>query len=414
MKRIILLLFLIQISLLLHGQIIADHTVVDKFDDIPQSYINEVRKMWLVYPGESHSSAIRRGLLNLEIDNPVYAVSVVEEGTPESYTTAHLRASRATWGNYENESGWIYSYGEEDWFTNATAIARTKAGITYCNTHNLVIAAIGFGWCGDMLGGNYTAAADPVYGCRWAGHSVYGPDDNRAWGLDAEDYGITGNSVSMDSYLSATQQYIDYCKANGYATNVFLTTGPVDSESTWGGESGYQGHIKHEYIRDYAGADPGRILFDYADILCYNDNGEASTITWNGHTYPSIHSDNMEGGTTGHIGITGALRLAKAMWWMLARMAGWDGVTSTGIDELYKDKSLSPKIEITENELRISMDYSSQDVAVNLYNLHGGLMASDRAYNNTCILNISGLPTGIYLVTLQNSKNICTKKVFIR
>lgn len=26
-----------------------------------------------------------------------------------------------------------------------------------------------------------------------------------------------------------------------------------------------------------------------------------------------------------HIGRIGALRVAKAMWWMLARIAGWDG-----------------------------------------------------------------------------------------
>jgi predicted alpha/beta-fold hydrolase len=28
---------------------------------------------------------------------------------------------------------------------------------------------------------------------------------------------------------------------------------------------------------------------------------------------------------TGHITYVGAERLAKAMWWMLARIAGWDG-----------------------------------------------------------------------------------------
>ena len=27
----------------------------------------------------------------------------------------------------------------------------------------------------------------------------------------------------------------------------------------------------------------------------------------------------------GHISDAGTIRLAKAMWWMLARIAGWDG-----------------------------------------------------------------------------------------
>src|SRR5690606_19023833 len=138
-------------------QIVADHTVVDRFDDIPQQYIDEVKKMWLTIPGESHSEGYRQGLLLLESKYPSYAVSVVESGTPEAYTSSNLRASRATWGDINNTSGWIYDYGEEDWFCNTfppeavnpTAVSRTKAGITYCNTHSLTISAIGFGWCYD-------------------------------------------------------------------------------------------------------------------------------------------------------------------------------------------------------------------------------------------------------------------------
>jgi len=72
-----------------------------------------------------------------------------------------------------------------------------------------------------------------------------------------------------------------------------------------------------------------RVLFDYADILCYNDAGEVAEYIWNDNgtnrIYKGIHSDN-DGEDTGHIGNAGALRLAKAMWWMLARMAGWDGL----------------------------------------------------------------------------------------
>ena len=34
------------------SQIIADHTVVDKFDNIPQYYIDEVKKMLVWFPGE--------------------------------------------------------------------------------------------------------------------------------------------------------------------------------------------------------------------------------------------------------------------------------------------------------------------------------------------------------------------------
>jgi hypothetical protein len=309
------------------SQIIADHTVVDRFDDIPQQYIDEVKKMWLVIAGESHSEAYRTGLTLLEATYPVYAASVKDVGTPEAYTASNLRASRATWGDYSNSSGWVYDYGEEDWFTNGTALSRTKASISYCNTHNISISAIGFAWCYDIVGYRVpTGNRDEVYGCFWFGDSKNGPDGDLAWGLDASDYSLTGNSVNMDTYLNAIEEYINYCKVNGYATKVFFTTGPLETLTPY--EPGYQGHVKHEYIRNFVKSDPTRILFDYADILAYNDDGSQNLQTWNGHTYPVMTAQNLGDKSIGHIGSAGAIRIAKAMWWMLARIAGWDGTTT--------------------------------------------------------------------------------------
>jgi len=128
--------------------------------------------------------------------------------------------------------------------------------------------------------------------------------------------------VCLDTYLEATQQYIDYCAAQGYPTKVFFTTGPVDGSS---GENGYQRQLKQDRIRAYVAADDTRILFDYADILAWNDAGVQNTETWNGHAYQMIHPDNLGDGSIGHIGSAGALRLGKALWWMLARIAGWNG-----------------------------------------------------------------------------------------
>jgi hypothetical protein len=323
MKKIALFVLSIFFFTTSFSQIIADHTVVDKYDDIPQYYIDQVKKMWLSYAGESHSKAVRTGLALLESQNSVYQVNVTESGTPEGFTSSHLRASRATWGDLNNSSGWVYGYGEEDWWTNSTAISRTKAGITYCNTNGPKLSAIGFGWCYDPTDGYPSATADPVYGVRWFGVSFGSSSgDIVAWGLDDDDNSITGNVVNLNTYLSATQQYIDHCAANGYDTKVFFTTGPVDIVT---GDAGYQNHLKMEAIRNYVKADPSRILFDYADILCYDDNGSLTTTTWNGHTYPIITKTNLGDASIGHIGSAGAIRLAKAMWWMLARIAGWDG-----------------------------------------------------------------------------------------
>jgi hypothetical protein len=312
-------------------QIIADHRIVDSYASIPARYIALVKQMWLSVAGESHSQAYRDGLSLLQNQDSRFAVSVAESGTPEAATSAHLRASRATWGDVGSEYGWTYGYGEEDWYTSATAIARTKASLDYCAKTGPRLSAFGFGWCWDMSWTNEPGGGeDPVYFVHWAGSSAGGPDGNARWGLDAGDQALTGNRVCMDTYLDATQQYIDYCASQGYDTKVFFTTGPVDGAD---GENGYQLYLKQEYIRNYVKADQSRILFDYADILCFDPDGTQNLLSFTDtkgttHRYPVITSANYGTGSIGHIGSTGALRLGKAMWWMLARMAGWDGVST--------------------------------------------------------------------------------------
>jgi hypothetical protein len=320
-----------------NGPIIVDHTVVDQYDDIPQEYIDLVKTMWLNVPGESHSSGYRKGLQLLEDLDSRFQVNITETGTPEAYTDQHLRVSRALRTQYNS---WAYGTGEQVWYTNITGTIQVKNHLTYANTHDLAIAAMGFGWCWDMTWHNGPGGTiDPVYQVRWAGSSVGGPDGDLRWGLDTGDVALTGNHVTMDTYLNATQEYMTYAQTNGYPTKVFFTTGPVDGYS---GESGYQRQIKHEYIRDYVLASSDRILFDYADILSWSDADQQNLQSWTDYggvprQYQMIHADNMldlDGTYTedgDHIGQRGALRLGKALWWMLARLAGWDGTPATAL-----------------------------------------------------------------------------------
>ncbi len=315
--------------------IIADHQVVDDCRGIPPSYIDLVKQMWISVPGESHSTGYRIGPPLLQAIDPRFAVSVRSSGTPDAPTDQHLRVSGAAWGNITSATGWTYSYGEEDWFTTPLAIQRTKDGITYASGQGLGLSAMGFGWCWDMTSGPATQpnGVDPVHGVHWAGRSEGGPEGSRRWGLDAEDFELTGNSVSMDTYIDSVEQLVAHCTTNGYATRPFFTTGPADG----GGENGYQRELKHQRIRDHVAGSSNRVLFDYADLLAWSDAGTERTTTWTPsggtpHVFEILHTDNMVDldGTSAedgdHIGQRGAVRLARAMWWMLARLAGWNGV----------------------------------------------------------------------------------------
>jgi len=303
------------------NQIIADHTIVANYENIPQEYIDAVKCMYVQVLGESHSEAYRTGLNLLESINATYQAETQEDGTPYAATDRYLRLNRLYW----NGSTWfIWGAGEAVFWTTQHAIDKMTGNITYCNgTGNNPLTAIAFGWCWDMvdLDGASQSALDEEHGVHWMGRSYYWNGSNYnsnygAWGLDDSDYALTGNPVSMQTYCEA----IDDINAHDEDTVCFFTTGPQDSS----GEAGYQCHLKQEYIRSWVTSNSTRVLFDYADILSHNDSGQQATTVWNGHTYPILHPDN-SGNDTGHIGNAGAVRLAKAMWWMLARIAGWDG-----------------------------------------------------------------------------------------
>jgi hypothetical protein len=308
------------------AQIIADHTIVADYDKIPQFYIDRIKTIMVDIAGESHSAAYADGLELLAADEPKFAVN-------STWWLDSKNPKNALWiTNFRwNGTGCDGGAGEATYYTNAAAISGITNTIQYCNENEYPLAVIGFGWCWDMSWINGPGGGlDPDYHVHWAGASEGGPDGNKIWGLDAGDYSLTNNHVCMDTYLNAVETYRQFCESHGYATVPIFTTGPVDSYS---GENGVQREIKQQYIRNFVKENPNRVLFDYADILVYNDAGVKNEQTWSGNgydfTYAQIHPDNMTGVGTGHIGGTGAIRLAKAMWWMLARLQGWDGTATT-------------------------------------------------------------------------------------
>ncbi len=73
-------------------------------------------------------------------------------------------------------------------------------------------------------------------------------------------------------------------------------------------------------VRNYA-ADHRKILFDIADIEAYNATG-VKKIDGSGNELQQDDWSQLDGG---HLNTAGARRVASAWWWLMARVAGWNG-----------------------------------------------------------------------------------------
>ncbi len=313
------------------ASVVADHTVVDAYEDIPERWLDSVKTMLVCYVGESHGMGLLYGLRQLAEQEPEYAVSVTIGGFPESQTDSALRIHRGRYDNTEayshsldSERRWRGGGGEQHMWTSSVAVEAVKAQLEYARDDlQNPYRAYCFGWCWDMCWQSNCSNVG-----EWAGRAFHWNDPEctgrSCWQGGAVDHWDTSSTeVNMSHYIGAWEHIGDAHQE----VRMLHSTGPVDGSCDRGCR-GYQRFQKHEYIRRKVAERDG-YLFDYADILCWSNEGEQHTTDFSGHTFQMIHPDNdgeYDGGDGGcHIGLTGCVRLAKAMWWLLARSAGWEG-----------------------------------------------------------------------------------------
>ncbi|MBT7169522.1 hypothetical protein HN908_00540, partial [Candidatus Woesearchaeota archaeon] len=321
-KRLLLLFIFIFVISNVNAAIIADHNAVIAFDngDIPSYWIEQVKseRFLIQFPGRSHSQQLVGdfddnintvfigGLEKLEDMDSIYQVDIQCDLNDLSSSNGALRFIK---GQYSGSS-WGAGSGQYECRNDDDHYWSTSSGRQRTLDSADESISLGDPFDASMFG--------------WSFHIIRGDSIHNEGGSD-----ITFNEERRDAYFNSLDEF----RSNSPNTEYIYGTAPTDQDtSTPISECGVDGERVTQYnqdIRDEAISNDG-VLFDQADIEYHGEDmqppssehpcGEGSTI--------QIRHPDWGSGSDGCAHSNSALCVAKAkaVWWMAARMVGWDGI----------------------------------------------------------------------------------------
>ncbi len=239
--------------------LIIDHHCLD-LSKIPLNYIDSVKaNIKMQHAHTSHGGQINCGLELIEANNPIYGMEI----------------------------GYKYLPQVDD----VLCIFDGQELVTY-------VAPEGY-W-------------EDLEGSQWTHNTLNNnPEINVSmwfWCTQPEYYTSEEMQAYLDSISSFEEQFPN--------VQFVYTTSTAEKN----GFEGYSRYYKNNMIRQYC-INNDKVLFDFADLDCWY-NGEMNYYIYNGDTIPVEHSA-FAGDSCGHTNTLSVHQKAKAVWWMLARLVGW-------------------------------------------------------------------------------------------
>lgn len=331
--------------------VIIDHTSC-YIDEIPSNVIDSIKQnIRLQWCGQSHSHQVPTGLGLLEEDYPVFEVSINTDGNawlPEPNGTFCIMDGLSMFGQCGNCcQAYVYPHAYWD---GADAQSNVNKTLVECYPS---INVSGFLFCGEL------ETADETY---------------------------------VQNYLSALTNYEQL-----YPEVTFIyTTGHAQSS----GSLGYNRWLRNNQIRQYC-TENNKILFDFANLDCWY-NGEANSYEYNGETVPLQHPQ-YDPDIIYHTTEESCKNKAKAIWYLMARLCGWDPTTVNTSEQMESDifsVSISPNPFSDYVEIKFSTS-EKISTTIEFYDLLGKKI--ETIYND--ISNANQIVTLTYQPKLKPASN---------
>jgi hypothetical protein len=256
------------------GGLFIDHTAVRDFDAIPPDWLDRARQLTLHYAHTSHGSQIISGILALETALPSYRVAVRANGSEGLPAAATPVALRIYVGNPPN----TYITPDRYW-KSASGMTATRS-VARTGQYNFSMWA----WCGEQS---------------------------------------KNKTATINTYLGNLNQL-----ESEYPEMRFLyQTGHTDGSDTpeVPGTLKYNNALVRQYARIHH-----KIVFDFADIESWDPAGNyyataADDCGWCSTWCTKHPADCQNLGRCAHSHPYNCKLKARAFWYMMARLAGWNG-----------------------------------------------------------------------------------------
>ena len=259
------------------GAIVADHSVVGQFEQIPKSAIDAAAAKKTLFMHQSTGDIIDYSglqcLAGLHNDPSNY---------PQECITYAENRDAGRWPWYD-KSKWAW----EIWPTPLSdAMEKTDEFVDVVHARAGNYQVIGMKYC---------------YVDGW----------NQSFNVEQSYY--------INKMLALEAQYPE--KTFIWATSALWYDPGTACGSTWNSCEAISEF--NQQVRTYARAH-NKPLYDVADIESHDRNGNPCTV----HGYEGMCADWYDN-SGGHPNTVGAIRLAKGFWWLMSRMSGWSGTNSS-------------------------------------------------------------------------------------